>query len=86
MYVLSASKKYQRQLKKLVKKSPRIKPKITKTLHLLSEDPKHSSLRTHKLSGKNAWSISVTMDIRILIGIRGNRIYLLEIGAHDEVY
>lgn len=86
MYTLSTSKKYQRQLKKLVKHSPHIKPRVTKTLYLLSENPKHSSLRTHKLSGKDTWSVSVTMDIRILIGIKSKKIYLLEIGTHDEVY
>ena len=86
MYTLSASKKYQKQLKKLLRQDPRLKGKISKTLLLLTKKPKHPSLRLHKLSGTNTWSVSVSMSIRIIIGIRGKKIYMLRIGTHKEVY
>jgi mRNA-degrading endonuclease YafQ of YafQ-DinJ toxin-antitoxin module len=86
MCTLSASKKYQKQSKKIIKQNPHLRLKITKILHLMSEDPTHPSLRLHKLSGKETWSVSVTMSVRIIIGIRRRKIYLLEIGKHDDVY
>lgn len=41
--------------------------KIEKQLHIFSLDPRHHSLRLHKLKGdlKNVWSISITTDFRL---------------------
>ena len=77
---------FQRQLKKLVKKNPKLKNKISKTLKILIKNIHHSSLRLHKLSGKNNWSVSVTTNIRIIIHFERNKIYCLRIGTHDQVY
>jgi len=49
-------------------------------------DLKHPSLRIHKLKGVDVYSASVDMKIRILFMIDGDKIHLLEIGNHDEVY
>lgn len=86
MYIISGSKKFQKQLKRLLVQNPKIKTIVSKTLHLLRNNPNHPSLRLHKLTGKSTWSVSVSMRIRIIFGIRGNKIYLLRIGSHDEVY
>jgi len=86
MYTLSVSKKFQRQLNKLSRQNPKLKTRVSKTLLLLIKDLKHPSLRLHKLSGKNTWSVSVSMSLCIIIGIRNKKIYLLRIGSHNEIY
>jgi len=83
MYVLLASKRFQKQLDKLSRQNPRLKSSVSKILLLLVRNPKHPFLRLHKLSGRNVYSVSVTRRVRIIIGIRGKRIYLLRIGLHD---
>ena len=82
--VLSAA--FQRQLKKSVKRNPELKNNLSEVFGLLIADVNHSSLRLHKLAGKNFWSVSVTDDLRIIIGLEGKRIFCLEIGSHDQVY
>lgn len=63
-----------------------MKTRIAKTLSLMRKDIHHPSLRLHKLSGQNNWSISVTKSIRIIANIVGHNIYLLRVGKHEEVY
>ncbi|MFC1727063.1 type II toxin-antitoxin system YafQ family toxin [Patescibacteria group bacterium] len=86
MYRLVLSSAFQRQLKRLVKRNPRLKGKIKKIFEYLIKNVNHSSLKLHKLSGKNNWSISVTHDIRIIIHLEGDQIFCLRIGSHDQVY
>ncbi len=77
-----------RKYQKLGNKNHILKVKIKKALQLLEKDPVHPSLRLHKLSGKRktAWSISVTMDLRIIFQFKGKDIFIIDIGKHDEVY
>lgn len=86
MYELVLSKKYQRELEKLTSRNIKIKLRISKTLKLLLKDIDHPSLRLHKLTGEGKWSISTTGNIRILLYIERNKIYLLRIGKHEDVY
>jgi len=85
-YEIILSAAFQKQLKKLIKKSPRIKPKVTKILKILAANINHPSLRLHKLSGENNWSVSVTGDIRIIMHFSQSKLYLTRIGSHDDVY
>lgn len=85
-YEIILSNAFQTQLKKLIKKNPRIKEKITKTLKFLSQNINHPALRLHKLSGQNNWSVSVTGDIRIIIHWSQGKIFCTRIGTHDNVY
>lgn len=75
------------KLQKIKKKNPRLFNKIQKQLTIFKEDPKHRSLRLHKITRKiqNAWSISIDKSIRMLY-IDEEDIYFFEIGTHDEVY
>ncbi len=48
-----------------------------------------SSLKTHKLSGRlqELWSFSVEYDLRIVFYFaEENKVVLVDIGTHDEVY
>jgi len=80
------SSAFQRQLKKISKQNFRLKSKIRKILNLLLADLNNPTLKLHKLSGENNWSVSVTLDIRIVLHWEKDRIFLLRIGGHDEVY
>jgi mRNA-degrading endonuclease YafQ of YafQ-DinJ toxin-antitoxin module len=86
MYEIYYSPAFLRKLKKLVRKNPQLKHKITRTTKSLSQNPSRSSLKLHKLSGRNNWSVSVAPDIRIIVSIRGKVILCTDIGRHDDVY
>lgn len=76
-------------LRKIKQKDSKLTLRIEKQLALFIEDPKHPSLRTHKLSGKinNMWSISISMNIRMIyVRIDETTIVFVKIGTHDEVY
>ena len=86
MPTLVLSNRFQRELKRLLKHNKRLNPQVSKVLKFLISDISHPSLRLHKLSGQGNWSISVTRNIRIIAHLEKDRIYLLRIGTHDEVY
>lgn len=84
-----------RAFKRLVKRNPNLRFAIEQTLIQLSEDPFHSSLQTHKLTGNLAgiWSASIDYKLRILFEFVNDdmetqepSILLLNLGSHDDVY
>lgn len=78
-----------KELKKIKKKDKKLAEKIEKQLVLFQSNPKHPSLRMHKLTGKkeNAWSISITMSLRMIYKLLEENIaYFIDVGTHDEVY
>ncbi len=83
---LILSSRFQRDLSKLLKSNPQIKTKISKTFKLMQKDLTYPSLRLHKLSGTNNWSVSVNISIRIILHKEKEKLFLLRIGHHDEVY
>lgn len=79
----------QKELKKIKRKDRKLANRIEKQIALFEENPKHPSLRTHKLSGTmdNMWSISITTSIRMVyILLNENSVIFVKIGTHDEVY
>ncbi|SMN00480.1 HigB toxin protein [uncultured Candidatus Thioglobus sp.] len=60
---------YEKKAIKFLKKHKDIAPQYFKTIELLAINPKHPSLRLHKLQGKlsNFSSISINMKYRIVI-------------------
>ena len=74
---------------KMVKKDKSLIKKFTKALELLSSNPYHNSLRSHKvdtIDNNNVWSSSVTGDIRVIWIYDTNQkmvIVLLESGTHS---
>ena len=57
--------RFDRDYERLIKKQPLIASRVHKTVRLLSTNPGHPSLRIHKLVGRDNYSISVTMSIRL---------------------
>lgn len=81
----SSALKYLHDVKK---KNPKLAIKIQQKLALFQDNPKHPSLRTHKLAGdlSNSWSISIEENIRMLYYVKKDGIVFFLIGMHDEVY
>lgn len=84
--ILIASNRFDNSLKKMLTKNPLFRKKVAKCLKLLAANPKHPLLRLHKLSGKENYSISVDMSVRIILHLEKDRAFLLRIGTHDQVY
>lgn len=89
MYVIQPTKPFKKKSQKILKKDKSLKNKYDKTLILLSHNPFHSSLKSHKaetVDGNKHWSSWVTGDIRIIWDFEeDNRIVilLLDIGKHS---
>ena len=93
MRTLIWSNTFLRAFKRLVRKQPDIRKEVEETLKLLIQDPFIPQLETHKLKGKlsGSWSCSIGYNFRIIFDFVGNKqkendIFLLTIGAHDEVH
>lgn len=78
--------KFNNQLHHFLSKNPQYKSKIQKTFSLILSNIYHPSLRLHKLSGQNNYSVSVDLKIRIIINIEEDKVFLLQIGNHNQVY
>lgn len=90
MYKLIITESYRKKAKKFFSKHPEVIKQYEKVLRLLCLNPKHPSLRLHKLSGKleGLFSVSINISYRMLINfiIKDNQIVPIDIGSHDEVY
>ena len=78
--------KFLRSLKQKTKKNPSLEKKIKKQLKLLLKQPKHPSLRLHKLTGKriNQHSISIEKNLRITFLKEKNNYILTGLITHDQ--
>jgi len=81
---------YIKRAGKFIKKHPELLSQYKKTLELLEINPNHPSLRLHKLKGKlsELYSVSINISYRISIDfiIKDDKIILIDVGSHDEVY
>jgi mRNA-degrading endonuclease YafQ of YafQ-DinJ toxin-antitoxin module len=89
-YTLIYTKRYLKRASKFLKARPEIHAQYKKTLTLLELNPHHPSLRPHALGGRknSAYSISINMSYRIMLDIVfvDDKILLLDISTHDQVY
>jgi mRNA-degrading endonuclease YafQ of YafQ-DinJ toxin-antitoxin module len=89
---LIRSSGFVRAARKHIRRHPEHASDIFEVFTQLAEDPFHSSLRTHKLTGDLAgsWACSAGYDLRVIFKIvkqAGKPAILLEaLGTHDEVY
>ncbi|HPQ54918.1 MAG TPA: type II toxin-antitoxin system mRNA interferase toxin, RelE/StbE family [Spirochaetota bacterium] len=81
---------YIKRARKFIRKHPDLVSQYEKTLKLLEVNPHHPSLRLHKLKGRlsELYSVSINISYRISIDfiIEKDRIILIDVGSHDEVY
>ncbi len=95
MYLLRPLKPFNKRYEKLTFHNQKLKLRIARALDLMMQNPKNSSLRSHKVQTKKfgvCWSSRVTKDIRIIWKYdRDNNlvILILTIGGHtgrNKVY
>lgn len=88
MFQLVLSHRFKKNLKDFFRKHPELRITFTDKITLLQNDPGHTKLRTHKLTGKlkNYLAISLTYEFRIVFSLKKDAIHLHAIGTYDEVY
>lgn len=90
MFRIIFTESYEKRSKKFIKKHPELKNQYSKTINLLALNPRHPSLRLHKLTGKLSMlhSVSINMAYRITLQVimKKDTMILVDIGSHDEVY
>ena len=75
--------------KKQYKKVPReIQKSFLEKLEIFTENPRHPSLRIHKLKGVLRFfsSLSINKNYRAKFVIKNNTAEFIEIGTHDQIY
>jgi addiction module RelE/StbE family toxin len=80
---------FKKSYKKRIKTDAKLNKKFWENMELFLDNPFSSPLRTHKLSGKlrGYWAFSVAEDCRLIFEFIGeNRVLLVDIGSHDDVY
>ncbi len=81
---------YERRARKFIKNHPELSSQYEKTLKLLEINPSHPSLRLHKLEGKlsDLYRVSINISYRISLEfyISDDKIILINVGSHNEVY
>jgi mRNA-degrading endonuclease YafQ of YafQ-DinJ toxin-antitoxin module len=89
MYKIKYLPGYEKEVYKLLKKNPSLRPHVRKTLKLLSVNPHHPSLHSHKVTThefEGVWSSRITGDLRILWQYSSFEIRLIlihKIGGHS---
>lgn len=83
---LITSSKFNSDIRHFLSKNPNYQSKIKKCFTLMLSNIYHPSLRLHKLIGQENYFVSVDMKIRIIIHLDENKIFLLRIGNHNQVY
>jgi mRNA-degrading endonuclease YafQ of YafQ-DinJ toxin-antitoxin module len=89
MYKLVFADSFWKIYKTIVKKNFRLKKKIVKVFKQLALDPKHSSLKSHKVASKKfgeRWASKITGDLRIIWDYSKDEeltILVLSLGGHS---
>ena len=88
--ILVTTKHYDKKSKKFFKSHPQLKQKYKSVVLHLVEDINHPSLKLHKLKGDldGLWAASLDYQFRIILIVEfiQDRIVLVDIGSHDDVY
>ena len=81
---------YNKKVKKILKKHPELIGKYKKTIKLLEKNYQDPSLKLHKLHGKfkDFHAVSINYEVRIILILKviADKIVLIDIGTHDEMY
>jgi addiction module RelE/StbE family toxin len=65
---------------------PDIQQRVDQKLRFLARDPRHPSLRIHKLRAvRGLWELSVTVNYRVVFEINDEYYVLLGVGSHRIV-
>lgn len=84
IYKLYYTPTFKKRLKKFLKKHPDLEKEVENKIDILIKNPFHPNLRAHKVF--DIWAIWITWEYRLVFEINNDKICLLNIGTHDEVY
>ncbi len=89
-YEIVFTEGYTRCAIRFLRKHPELRGQYQKTIELLELNPRHPSLRLHKLGGRlsGLHSVSINMSYRITLEflIEGDRLLPINVGKHEDVY
>ena len=89
-YTLIYTESYIRRARKFLSNHADMRGQYRKTLELLELNPFHPSLRLHSLKGRfrglSSVSINLSYRITLELEIQDERIILVNIGKHEQVY
>lgn len=90
VYAIATPEQFLRQARKFFRKHPELKPKFSRVIQDLQQDPFQPHLALHPLSGKlsglHAVSLTFSYRMTLTLHVTDREIVLLDIGSHDEVY
>ena len=89
-YAIFYTHSYTQRAARFFRRHPELLTQYEKTLQLLEINPRHPSLRLHRLKGRfrDLHSVSINVGYRIAIEliIHEKTIIPVDVGTHDEVY
>jgi mRNA-degrading endonuclease YafQ of YafQ-DinJ toxin-antitoxin module len=83
------SSRFRKALKRRIRGNKILEARFRDRVAIFQTDPFDPRLKTHQLSGElqGLWSFSVDYDSRIVFSfVDANRVLLIDIGTHEEVY
>jgi len=90
MYTIDQTESFERTAQKFFKKHRDLLNRFEEVVEMLEADPFTSALKTHKLKGElskyYACRLSYEYRIILTIIILEEKVILMDIGSHDEVY
>ena len=82
MYAVIPSPQFRRAYRKL---DTPLQNEVDRTIGLLSDNPRHPSLHTHKRRGKGeVWQARVTRNCRLYFLMEGDTLTLISVGPHEK--
>ena len=89
MIKVAFSSSFKRAFKKKIKRNRTLEEIFWEKLEKFMREPFSKELKTHKLSGqlKDLWSFSIGYDMRVIFFFaEKDKVVLVDIGTHEEVY
>ncbi len=90
MYSIDQTQTFERTAQKFFKKHRELLEKFIECINTLQKDPFAPALKTHKLKGElsHYYACRLTYEYRIVLTIiiTDEKIILMDIGSHDDVY
>lgn len=85
---INYTKKFRKNFNKRISRNKKLNQQFLERLQLFLRNPQEPFLKDHKLTGakKHLRAFSITGDIRVLYYQEGEKIYLVDIGTHNQVY
>ena len=81
--------RFKRCYRKKIRENDKLRRRFWTRMEMFLRNPFSPQLRTHKLSGQleGQWAFSVDADCRVIFEFIGeDKVLLIDIGSHDEVY